>query len=462
MNDTIAAIASGMTASGIGIVRISGPGAFPVLKEIFVPARGDDPLSFPANTIHYGWIAEDRGGSADKTVIDECLVMAMRAPRTYTTEDTVEIDCHGGPYVMRKVLECVIRHGARIAEPGEFTRRAFEGGRIDLTEAEAVMDVIGAKNEDALACSLRQLRGSVRDEITALRGEIMDELAYIEAALDDPEHYDLTGYPAELSGRIEPLCRRIDKLAASFDEGRLLRDGILTVIIGKPNAGKSSLLNALAGEDRAIVTDIAGTTRDVLEEQVVLDGVTLRLLDTAGIREARDEIEKIGIGRARKYAAEADLVLAVIDASVLPDDNDREILELASGCRSIILLNKSDLPQAVTPETLSLPANQKVLTVSARRGDGISALGGTIRDMFFSGGISFHEETVLTTARQRDAVMRAGNSLKLVRESIREKLPEDFFSIDLMDAYRALGEAIGEEVDDDLVNTVFEKFCMGK
>ena len=275
-SDTIAAIASGMTASGIGIVRISGPEAFSLLTRVFRPAKDADVSAYPSNTIHYGHIVNGQ------ETIDECLVMIMRGPRTYTTEDTVEIDCHGGPYVMRQVLNAVLDAGARLAEPGEFTKRAFLGGRIDLSEAEAVIDVISSKSRDALKSSLSQLGGSVRREITHLRETIMDELAFIEAALDDPEHYELDHYGATLQDHLFPAFERLQKLAATYSEGRLVREGILTVILGKPNAGKSSLLNLLCRTDRAIVTEIEGTTRDILEETVSLGGLTLRIRDTAG------------------------------------------------------------------------------------------------------------------------------------------------------------------------------------
>ncbi len=458
MNDTIAAIASGMTASGIGIIRISGPEAFHVLGKIFRTKKAADVEKMKSHTIHYGWITEEGGTSP----VDECLVMVMRGPRTYTTEDTVEINCHGGPYVMRRILKLVLASGARSAEPGEFTKRAFLGGRIDLTEAEAVMDIIKARSDDALKSSVAQLSGSVRKIVTHVRSEIMDELAYIEAALDDPEHMDLTGYPEELDQRLDTICGEIGKLLRTFDEGKLIREGILTVILGKPNAGKSSLLNALTGVDRAIVTDIEGTTRDILEEQVELNGITLRVIDTAGIRNARDEIEQIGIGRAREYADRADLILAVFDAARPLDSNDREILSLIRDRKALILLNKSDLPQVLTEEDLTGSCGVPVIKISARELTGMDELAGTIRDMFFKGSLQMNEEAILTNVRHKTALDRTVKSLTYVRQSIQSGMPEDFYSIDLMDAYAALGEILGEDVGDDLVNTIFSKFCMGK
>jgi tRNA modification GTPase len=457
MNDTIAAIASGMTASGIGIIRISGPEAFAVLEAIFRPRKKDDRVAdWSANTIHYGHITDG------EEVIDECLVMAMKAPHTYTTEDTIEIDCHGGPYVMRKVLQSVLAHGARTAEPGEFTKRAFLGGRIDLAEAEAVMDLISSRNDNALRSSLMQLSGSVTNAVKAIRSSIMDELAFIEAALDDPEHMDLTGYPEELLAHLVPIEERLTALLRTYRDGKRIREGLLTVILGKPNAGKSSLLNVMTGEDRAIVTDIEGTTRDVLEEIVNIGEVTLRVLDTAGIRNARDEIEQIGIRRAKEYAGEADLILMVIDSARPLDDNDREILDLIRGRKAIILLNKSDLESVIDEEDIRSFGDVPVISVSARENRGIGELEKTIREMFFSGALRFNEEAVITNIRHKEAMESALQSLGLVRNSIHDGMPEDFYSIDLMDAYTILGSIIGEEVDDDLVDTIFAKFCMGK
>lgn len=458
MSDTIAAIASGMTASGIGIVRISGPEAFPYLAKIFHPAKKDRVSEWAANTIHYGHIFDG------EECIDECLVLAMRAPHTYTTEDTIEIDCHGGPFVMKRILETVLKAGARLADPGEFTRRAFLGGRIDLSEAEAVMDVISARNEDALTSSLSQLSGSIKRKISSMRSVILDEMSYIEAALDDPEHMDLTGYPPKLREKVEKCAEETEKLIESYTEGKYIKEGIRTVILGKPNAGKSSLLNALTGEDRAIVTEIEGTTRDVLEENVNLGGVTLRLFDTAGIRENEkaDAIEKIGISRAKDTAKEADLILTVLDAARPLDTNDLEILDLIEGRRAIVLLNKTDLPPVLREEEIRKKCTCPVLLISASTGAGIKELGQNIRSMFLSGHIRMNEEVTITNVRQKEALERAKNSLILVRESIDAGMSEDFYTIDLMDAYKSLGEILGEEVDDDLVNNIFAKFCMGK
>ena len=342
--DTIAAISTAMSPSGIGIVRISGAGAVRTAGKIYRSPGGKKRLEdVPSHTIHYGYIYDG------DMMADEVLVMVMRGPRSYTGEDTVEINCHGGLLAVRRVLEAVLHAGARMAEPGEFTKRAFLNGRIDLSQAEAVMDVINAGSEYALDSSLSQLKGSVMRSVRKIREEILYEIAFIESALDDPEHISLEGYPERLEEKTAQEKERIERLIRSFSEGKMIREGIRTVIVGKPNAGKSSLMNMLVGEEKAIVTDVAGTTRDVLEEQVMLEGISLRMMDTAGIRETSDLVEQIGVERARKYAREADLILYVVDASVPLDENDREILEIIRDRKTIVLLNKSDLPQVISP-----------------------------------------------------------------------------------------------------------------
>ncbi len=467
MRDTIAAIASGMTASGIGIIRISGPEAFRLPAELFRAGKKvENPdlekhpnlsvYEWKANTIHYGHLYD---GDA---CIDECLIMAMRAPHTFTGEDTIEINCHGGLFVMQRILSLVLKHNVRSAEPGEFTKRAFLNGRIDLTEAEAVMDVISSQSDDALESSVSQLGGSLKNEITALRSVIMDELAFIEAALDDPEHMSLDGYANELKKKIQPVKQRLSSLISSFQNGKILREGVMTVILGKPNAGKSSLLNVLTGEDRAIVTDIAGTTRDVLEENVTLGGIKLRLLDTAGIRETSDRIEEIGVERAVKYAGQADLILCVIDSSRPLDENDEKILQIMKGKQAVVLLNKSDLHTYVSEDDIKRRTDAAVLSFSAKERTGMDELAETIRGMFFGGDVSLNEQVILTNVRHKEAAERAMHSINLVEESIDMDMPEDFYTIDLMEAYRLLGEIIGESVEEDLVNTIFAKFCMGK
>ncbi len=455
--DTIAAIATAMTPSGIGIVRISGEDALTIIQKIYrSPKNRKNIFECSSHTIHYGYIYDG------DEMIDEVMVLIMKAPNTYTREDTVEIDCHGGVFVMKRILETVIKYGARPAEPGEFTKRAFLNGRIDLSQAESVIDVIQSKNEFALKSSLNQLKGAVLQNIKAIRGKIIHEIAYIESALDDPEHISLDGYGEALKERITDISGQIQKLLDSADNGRILKEGISTVIVGKPNAGKSSLMNVMVGEDRAIVTDIAGTTRDILEEQINLGGISLNIIDTAGIRNTSDVVEKIGVSKAKEYAAKADLTIYVIDSSTELDENDFEIMELLDEQHSIVLLNKSDLTPATTEETVKKHLNTKVISISAKNHTGIQELEDTIKEMFFHGEVSLNDEVYITNIRQKTSLQEALDSLHLVMQSIEDGMPEDFYSIDLMNAYEELGKIIGEAVEDDLVNEIFSKFCMGK
>ena len=410
----------------------------------------------PTHTIHYGHIKDG------DEVIDEVMVVLMRAPKSYTKEDTVEIDCHGGVYVMKRVLETVIKYGARPAEPGEFTKRAFLNGRIDLAQAESVIDIIHAKNEFALKSSERQLSGSLSSAVKTVREKLLHEIAFIESALDDPEHISLDGYPKTLQGIVEEAGKEIRKLLANSDNGKILKEGISTVIIGKPNAGKSSLLNTLVGEERAIVTDIAGTTRDVLEEQINLNGIILNVIDTEGIRKTDDVVKKIGVDRAKKYLNDADLAIYVVDTSTQLDENDFEIMELLKDRKAIILLNKSDLAPVTDRESIRKHLDKKMIAISAKEQTGIGELEETIREMFFTGEVTFNDEVYITNIRHKTALQEAMNSLNLVVQSIMDGMPEDFYSIDLMNAYEELGSIIGEAVEDDLVNEIFSKFCLGK
>ena len=457
--DTIAAISTAVSNSGIGIIRISGKDAVAVADRVYRSRGGKKRLADqPTHTIHYGYIV-DQGET-----VDEVLVMLMRGPKSFTAEDTVEVNCHGGVYAMKRVLDVVLKNGARPAEPGEFTKRAFLNGRIDLSQAESVMDVIQAKNEYALKSSLQQLKGAVRTAIEELRSRILYQTAFIESALDDPEHISLDGYPGRLSEEVHQLQKTLSELIASSENGRILKEGIRTVILGKPNAGKSSLLNALVGEERAIVTDIAGTTRDALEETIAFQGITLNLIDTAGIRETEDVVEKIGVGRAIEKAGEADLILCVFDAARPLDENDREILKVIEGKQAILLLNKTDL--AVTLQETKLQeltgGRYPVVSVSAKEQTGLSKLTEQIHNLFYQGEISVQDELYITNARQKHALLDAAEGLQRVQESISLGMPEDFYSIDLLDAYEALGTITGETVGEDLVNEIFSRFCMGK
>lgn len=457
MTDTIAAIATALSPSGIGIVRISGPESREIAGKVYRSKGGKKKLQdVPSHSIHYGFICDG------DEVIDEVLVMVMDGPRSYTGEDTVEIDCHGGVLAMRKILDTVVKNGARPADPGEFTKRAFLNGRIDLSQAEAVIDVINAKNEYALKSSVSQLRGNIQKAIKEIRGDLIYQIAYIESALDDPEHISIDGYGENLYKEVKKQEERIDRLLLSVKDGKLVKEGIKTVIVGKPNAGKSSLLNTLLGEERAIVTDIAGTTRDILEETILLHGISLRIIDTAGIRETQDVVEKIGVEKAIDSAKDADLVLFVVDSSVPLDENDREIMELLKDKKTIVLLNKADLEQEVDEDDLKNTAGHPVISVSAKEEQGIDLLEDKIKELFFQGGLEFNDEIYITNARHKAALEEARKSLEMVENSIEMQMPEDFFSIDLMNAYEALGRIIGESAGEDLVNEIFSKFCTGK
>lgn len=458
--ETIAAIASAMTNSGIGIIRISGEDAFDVIDKIYRSQKGNKLLSkCKSHTIHYGHIYDE------DEIIDEVMVLLMRAPNSYTREDTVEIDCHGGTLVMRRILEVVLKNGARPAEPGEFTKRAFLNGRIDLSQAESVMDVISSKNDFALKSSMQQLNGALTGKIKEIRGKIIHEIAFIESALDDPEHISIDGYGENLLIIIEKLMQKMNQMIASSENGSLLKEGINTVIVGKPNAGKSSLLNALVGRERAIVTDIAGTTRDVLEEQINLNGITLNIMDTAGIRSTEDVVEKIGVDKALSLVDKADFIIYVVDTSTALDENDEKIIDAIREKKAIILLNKSDLIQVTGEDEIKEKlsgADHKMIAISAKENLGIDVLEETITEMFFHGTISFNDEVYITNIRHKNALIQAVESLKLVKQSVENGMPEDFYSIDLTSAYASLGKIIGEEVDEDVVNEIFSKFCMGK
>ena len=405
-------------------------------------------------------------------MVDEVLVAVMKAPNTYTRENVIEINCHGGITVTRKVLETVIKYGARTAEPGEFTKRAFLNGRLDLSQAEAVIDVINAKNAYALSSSLTQLRGSVLEKIRSVRESILHDTAFIETALDDPEHISVDGFGEELLGRVEENIKVLNHLVKSADNGRILKEGIETVILGKPNAGKSSLLNVLLGEERAIVTDIEGTTRDTLEETILLDSVMLHIKDTAGIRETVDVVEQIGVEKARDSANQADLILYVVDSSRPLDENDKLILEFLKEklqkTKVVVLLNKQDLDVVVSKQDIQDELlkyeieDSKILSISAKLEQGIPVLEETLKEMFYQGKISFNDEVYITNMRQKEAIVEGLESLKQVKESILNQMPEDFYSIDLMNAYETLGRVIGETVEEDLINKIFSEFCVGK
>ena len=462
--DTIAAIATALSESGIGIVRVSGNEALEIVNKIFRNKYGKQSLlNYESHTIKYGYIVNSKGDWKNN-IVDEVMVAVMKAPNTYTKEDTVEINCHGGVLLMQKILELVIKNGARIAEPGEFTKRAFLNGRIDLAKAEAVIDVIHSQNEYALSSSIEQLKGSVSDAVKEMRKEIIYEIAFIESALDDPEHISLDGYEERLYKKTNNLLNKIKKLIVSADNGKLIKEGISTVIVGKPNAGKSSLLNRLVGEERAIVTDIAGTTRDVLQESIKLHGIGLNIIDTAGIRNTQDIVEKIGVERAKEYAEKADLILYVVDASVPLDESDEDIITVIQNKKVIVLLNKSDLDIVVSVEELKnkFCSDIKLIRTSTKENIGLDEFEEVVKNMFFHGEIKSNNQVIITNMRHKEALMDAEKSLQMVMRSLEDHMPEDFYSIDLMSAYASLGTIIGEEVGEDLVNEIFSKFCMGK
>ena len=457
IKETIAAIATGMSNSGIGIIRMSGPEAISIADGIFVSARKNFKLSEAAtHTVHYGNIVYE------DNIIDEVLIIIMKAPNSYTREDVVEIDCHGGVYVMKKILDILIKSGARTAEPGEFTKKAFLNGRIDLTQAEAVIDIINSKNKYALSNSVKLLNGKLSEQITEIRKDLINNIAYIEAALDDPEHISLDNYGDKLLITVDNYIDKVDNLIKTVDNGKIFTQGVKTVIIGKPNAGKSSILNILAGYDRAIVTDIAGTTRDTIEEQINLAGITLNLVDTAGIRNTKDIVEEIGVNKAKELAEEADLILYVVDSSTELDENDYNILNIIKNRKTVILLNKSDLDTVTDADSISKITDSKVISVSAKDNTGLDELSETIVKLFASGEIDYNDEVYVSGERNKEALEETLESLKLVKKSINEGLPEDFYTIDLMNAYEQLGKITGESVEDDLVNEIFSKFCMGK
>lgn len=457
ITDTIAAISSAAGNSGIGIIRVSGDEAIEVVDKIFRPANKNKKLAnVESHTVHYGHIMD-----GDKT-LDQVLIIVMKNPHSYTGEDTVEIDCHGGMLILKKVLDLVLKNGARTAEPGEFTKRAFLNGRIDLSQAEAVMDLINSKNDFALNSSIEQLKGGVSDAIKDIRKDIIYHIAFIESALDDPEHISLDGYDEEITKMLNENINKISKLVNSFDNGRIMKEGIKTVILGKPNAGKSSLLNLMLGEDRAIVTDIEGTTRDTLEENINFNGLSLKIIDTAGIRDTEDLVERIGVNKAKEIAKEGDLIIYVVDGSRELDDNDREIIKLINDKQAIILVNKSDMDTVINIDELKKDSNRDVILFSAKNGEGMEQLEEEIRNMFYSGKVTYNDQVYITNARHKEALENALESLKQVKNSVDAGMPEDFYSIDLMDAYTDLGLIIGESVEDDLVNEIFSKFCMGK
>lgn len=464
---TIVGIASA-AGGGIGIIRVSGSESMKIVDSIFHPGKFNNEENEAlidksylqqqkSHTIHYGFIID-----GNNEVVDEVMVSVMKAPATYTREDVVEINCHGGNYILQRVMQLLLEKGAFLAEPGEFTKRAFLNGRIDLSQAEAVMKMISSKNEFALQSAVKQLEGSVSKYIQQIREQILYEMGRIESALDDPEHYDLTGYSDELFDKTEQQIVSLQRLLDRFENGRMKSEGINTVIVGKPNVGKSSLMNILLDEDRAIVTDIAGTTRDALQESVRLGGLMLNLIDTAGIHNTEDTVEKIGVDRAKQYIEQADFILFVVDGSEEWSDEDEQIIPLIAQKKGVILLNKADLKAKVSEQLLKDKLSWDTIAFSNETKQGLQQLEQYITDKFERGDLQFNDQICLTSIRHKNAVMQAVNALHRVEQSIKDGMPEDFFTIDLMEAYQQLGLINGDTATEDLVNKIFEEFCMGK
>ena len=457
MNDTIAAIATGMGNSGIGIIRISGECAIKIVDKIFIPKNKDKSIiNMPSYTAAYGII------SYNGEIYDEVIALVMRAPHTYTKEDVVELDCHGGITLLKRIFELIIKLGVRPAEPGEFTKRAFLNGRIDMSQAEAIMDLVHAKNEAAIKASIKKVQGSLKTVITDIREKILYNIAYIESALDDPENYSLDKFPHELKNIVENLLITVNKLIKSSTDGRLINEGIRTVIVGKPNAGKSSVLNMLLDEDRAIVTDIEGTTRDTLEEYINIDGISLNIVDTAGIRDTEDVVERIGVDKAIDTIDDADLILYIVDGSVPLNENDYTIMDKLRGKKVITIINKNDMDIVVDKLWISDNFDTKIVELSAKEKTGREELYSILKEMFFNNELSYNDEIYITSLRHKNLLLETRDSLNKVLESISLNMGEDFFTIDLMSAYTSLGKIIGEELEDDLVNKIFSEFCMGK
>lgn len=457
LDDIIAAISTPLGSGGISIVRMSGAGCIALADTFF---RGKRPLSEKnTHTISYGKLIDPQTGD----VIDEVLVSVMRAPHTYTTEDIVEINCHGGYYVTQRILQTVLAAGARLAEPGEFTKRAFLNGRMDLTQAEAVIDVIQSKTELSRQAAVGQLEGRLKKEVRAMREQLIDMIASIEAVIDYPD-YDIEEetYDSMEQGA-QALLSRMDTLLAHADRGKILREGLQTVIVGKPNVGKSSLLNLLLEEERAIVTDIPGTTRDTVEEMIQIDGIPIQIVDTAGIRQTGDAVERLGVEKSKAYAAQADLILMMLDSSRPLEQEDKEILSFIKEKHSIILLNKSDLTQQLSIEELSqFVPKEQILSISVHQGSGLDALMDAIKNMFFSGTVQADEDALLGNVRHKTALLAAREAMAHCLETIRTRMPEDFISMDLQDASRALGEITGDVADEEIIDRIFTKFCLGK
>ncbi|MGL5085658.1 MAG: tRNA uridine-5-carboxymethylaminomethyl(34) synthesis GTPase MnmE [Clostridium sp.] len=455
--DTICAIATALGEGGIAIIRISGDDALEIASKIFKSKSGIDIKEMKTYTMRYGNIIDYN----TKELIDEVIVSYMKGPKSFTAEDTIEINCHGGVTSTNRVLETIIKAGARLAEPGEFTKRAFLNGRIDLSQAEAVIDIIRAKTDLAMKSALLQSTGSLSQEISKLNGFLLNVLALIEYAVDfteDDEEVDET-IPVRVAEGLENAINNMNLLLKTAEEGKIIREGLSLAIVGKPNVGKSSLLNALLREKRAIVTEIAGTTRDVIEEYINLDGIPIKIIDTAGIRETEDVVEKIGVQRSLEKIEEADLVLLVLDSSRSLDEEDKEIIEVVKNKKTVVLLNKIDLEGRIDNSELGLFEN--IINISAREEMGIVDLKNTIKNMFFSGKID-GESLIISNTRHKQALIRAEENVKEALQRVRNEEYLDLVSIFVTSGLKALGEITGSELEEDLINKIFSEFCCGK
>ena len=454
---TIASISTAPGIGGIGIIRMSGEKSFEVLDKIFVAKNKQNIDEIKGYTIKYGNIVENGN------IIDEVLVSYFKAPRSYTTENMCEINSHGGTVIVRKILELCLKNGAELAEPGEFTKRAFLNGRIDLAQAESVIDIINAKSDKEAKSGIKQLEGFLSKEIKEIKQEIMDVLVNIEVTIDYPEYDTPEVQQEELNGMLQSVGQRLIKLEKSFDNGKIIKEGIKTAIIGKPNAGKSSLLNAILKEDRAIVTDIAGTTRDTIEEFVTINGIPLKLIDTAGIREASDKVEKIGVEKSIKLAEEADLVIAIFDSSKELTEEDNEILKLIENKKSIILLNKNDLNSVISENDENLKkASKNILKISALNKTGIDELYEKISELFNLNEINLDNDILITNVRHKNIISKSLENVKKANEALNMNMPIDIITIYIKEILEDLGEITGEVVTEDIINEIFSKFCLGK
>lgn len=454
---TIVSISTAPGIGGIGIIRMSGEKTFEILGKIFkakIPKKIEE---IDGYTMKYGHIVED------DEIIDEVLVSFFKSPKSYTTEDMCEINSHGGNVVVKRILELCLKYGANLAEPGGFTKRAFLNGRIDLTQAESVVDIINAKSDKEARSGIKQLEGYLSKEIKNIKKEILDVLVNIEVTIDYPEYDTPEVQEKELRKMLDSVGGKLEKLEKSFDNGKIIKEGIKTTIIGKPNAGKSSLLNAILKEDRAIVTDIAGTTRDTIEEYVTVNGVPLKLVDTAGIRKASDEVEKIGVAKSLKQAEESDLIIAIFDSSMQLTEEDIEILDLIKNKKSIILLNKSDLNSKISEDDERFTSiTPNIIKISALNKTGIDLLYQKIADLFNLNEINLENEILITNIRHKNIISKAIENVRKAIEALNINMPIDIITIYIKDILEDLGEITGEVVTEDIINEIFSKFCLGK